>query len=410
MVLFAMPYMMALLTELLPLPRFVIYAADLAWITLLFCLVFRKKKQESIAIRILLIFAGVFALYTFIGYLFHFQSGLYYLWGVRNNFRYYVAFAGFALLLTQEKIDDLLGFLDRLFWLNAVITLVQFFILGYMRDDLGGIFGTASGCNAFTNIFLLIIALKTILWYLEKKEKLWLVLAKCGTCFLISALAELKFFFVEFALILVFALLMTRFSWRKFSIVIMAVIGVSLGLMLLVQVFPEYADFFSLNEIFQSASGEQGYTGAGDLNRLTAIGEIQDMFFPKLSDKLFGLGLGNCDTASYDFLTTPFFEQYSAMHYSWLSTAYTFLETGYVGLVFFFGFFVLCFVVISWLMKENRCNKLHGNLARIMAVMCCIIAVYNSSLRTEAGYMAYFVLALPFVRQNQKTGVVGLLV
>lgn len=36
----------------------------------------------------------------------------------------------------------------------------------------------------------------------------------------------------------------------------------------------------------------------------------------------------------------------------------------------------------------------YGHMPRIL---CIIISVYNSSLRTEAGYMVYFVLAIPFV-------------
>ena len=40
----------------------------------------------------------------------------------------------------------------------------------------------------------------------------------------------------------------------------------------------------------------------------------------------------------------------------------------------------------------------------IFAICCILIAIYNSSLRMEAGYMAYFVLALPFVESAKPQG------
>ena len=41
-------------------------------------------------------------------------------------------------------------------------------------------------------------------------------------------------------------------------------------------------------------------------------------------------------------------------------------------------------------------------IAKIMAILCVLISVYNSSLRTEAGYMAYFILAIPMVIQKEQ--------
>lgn len=69
-----------------------------------------------------------------------------------------------------------------------------------------------------------------------------------------------------------------------------------------------------------------------------------------------------------------------------------------MGLDFYIGFFVLLFFQIRF--AERSCSTEMLPLcktARIMALLCPLIAVYNSSLRTEAGYMAYFILAVPFM-------------
>ena len=47
---------------------------------------------------------------------------------------------------------------------------------------------------------------------------------------------------------------------------------------------------------------------------------------------------------------------------------------------------------------------IHSPIVLNLAICCILIAIYNSSLRMEAGYMAYFVLALPFVESAKPQG------
>ena len=110
------------------------------------------------------------------------------------------------------------------------------------------------------------------------------------------------------------------------------------------------------------------------------------------------MGMGNCDTASFALTNTPFFQKYGDMHYSWISYAIIYLETGYVGLMFYMGFFLLVYLKCRRMEKYSTGDmKRFCCVARIMAVMCMIISIYNNSLRSEAAYMAYFAMAIPFV-------------
>lgn len=341
-------------------------------------------------------FAGwiaAFFLVTLLVYLVRYQSALYYLWGLRNNFRFYVVFLAAAAFLRQEDGEALFKALDGLFWLNALVSLVQFFFFGIRGDQLGGIFGTASGVNGNTNLFFTIVITRSALCFLEKKEGGWRCFWKCAMALLIAALAELKFFFVLFLLILVLAVLMTDFTWRKFGLVLGGLAGALLGAAMLVKLFPSFVGWFSVNWLWQTASSETGYTASGDFNRLNAISAINEIFFHSWGQRLFGLGLGNCDTSSFEAITTPFYQAHSRLHYNWMSHSFLYLETGWIGLWFFFGFFALVFLA------AGKQRGQFSRQTRILTVCCVLIGVYNSSLRTEMAYLMYAVLALPFARK-----------
>ena len=401
--LIVMPFLFGALTEGLSIPGVIKYLLDIAWLILLI-MMFKMKIQDSKRrSSTITTWAILFFIYTLLGYVLLYQSALFYLWGVRNNFRYYVAFAAFCTFLEPEDAEDYLELFDKIFWVNVVVSLVQYFFLDKKGDALGGIFGVTSGCNGYSNVFFVIVLTKSVVFYMERRESLQACFCKFVAVILVSVLAELKFFFVEAVAILIFAALYTNFSWRKVGILLGGALGLSAGAALLTVLFPHFEEFFSLEWFWEAASSDEGYTYSGDLNRMTVITEINERFFDTITLKLFGMGLGNCDNAAYAFLITPFFDQYSGLHYTWLSTAYIYLETGWVGLIFFFGFFVLAFMNAQKI--EKKCTglaKSYCRIAKIMAIMCVMIGIYNASLRTEAGYMAYFVLAIPNVLAKKK--------
>lgn len=394
-----MPFGLAILNEILGLPWSIRYLLDVAWCLLLVYQLFSKRRGS----QGLGIWVWLFLIYTLLTYLPQWQSPLYYLWGMRNNFRFYAAFFAFAVFLSPQDVDDYLRLFDKLFWVNVVVSIYQFFFLQLDGDHLGGLFSTEAGGNGYTNIYFLIVVTRSIVLYLEKQEKLGRCLAKCAAALVVAAMAELKFFFVEFALVVAMAVLFTSFSWRKLAVIIGAAVGVLACAVLLTSLFPDFAGWFSLKWFLENALSNKGYTSSGDLNRLNAIPQINELWLQSGWQQLFGLGLGNCDTATYAILNTPFFESYGDMHYTWISYAMIYLETGWIGLIFYWGFFVLTYFGILRIERRSEgITKAYCRIARIMAVMCAVISVYNSSLRYEAGYMAYFVLAIPFALNRQK--------
>ena len=395
-----MPFLFGTFFELLRLPSLFKYLLDAANLLLILYLVLKirftsvldKKLKGPLAWIIVLV-----AL-TFFAYVAQYQSILYYLWGLRNNYRYYVLFFAVALFLDQNDIDHYFSLLDKVFWVNAVVSLAQYFLLGINGDHLGGLFGAERGCNTYTNMFFVVITAKTVVNYLNKQEELASGLTKIAVMLVVAALAELKFFYIEFLLIVVMAVLMTNFSWRKVLVLIGGLGGTMVGAYILTLLFPNSTGFLSIEGILNIAASKRGYTSSGDLNRLTAIPIISERFLKTFPQKLFGLGLGNCDTSNYHFLSTPFYGKYSYLNYLRFSIASIFLETGYLGLGMFFGFFVLVIWKIARMKKYTVMDTCYGQIAILVAVCCMMITFYNSTLRMEAGYMLYFILALPFVK------------
>lgn len=398
-ILLLFPFSIALLNETLGVPWSVRYILDAAYCSLLVYMYLSGRRSN----QRLTVWIWLFLTYTMLSYLPQWQSPLYYLWGVRNNFRFYVAFFAFTIFVKISDVESNFSLLDKLFWVNAIVSVYQFVFMGMSGDNLGGLFGVEKGSNGYTNIYFLVIVTSVVVQYLEKQTKLGSCLVKCGVALIIAAMAELKFFFVEFVLVIAMAVLFTKFSWRKLAVIIGTVIGVAGCVSLLTILFPGNENWYNFEWLLEYALSNKGYTSSGDLNRLNAIPRINELWLKNGWQRMFGLGLGNCDTSGYAFLNTPFFQANEHMHYTWRHYAMIYLEMGWIGLVFYFGFFVLVYLAIRKMEKKMDGTALsYCRISRIMCILCAIISVYNSSMRTEAGYMAYFVLAIPFAMQREK--------
>ena len=192
---------------------------------------------------------------------------------------------------------------------------------------------------------------------------------------------------------------------RKVWLGILITVLLIAGSHLIITKFSEYASWLNLDKFFNSAVSKSGYTNQGDMNRLTSFGMSLNRFLDTWLQKLFGLGLGNCDRAEgFEFLTSPFYRQYGWLHYDWFMLSFVLLETGLVGLAIYIMFFVLVFVAAG--REEKKCeDPTYCQMGQIIAVICPILVVYDSSLRIEIAYLIYFALALPFLKKGitQKT-------
>lgn len=400
-----MPFAFSFFIEFLGLPSAVKYVVDLGWLALMLgLLINRIRLPDRQPVHLLVLFVLFFGL-TALGVLLNFQTPQYYLWGLRNNIRFFVFFFACICFLKVERAAQCLRIFDILLWINLPLMLYQFVILDkegkYYGDFLGGIFGMQAGCNGYMNIFLMIVVAKSVLQYMNGQEGMMRCGINCAVALALAALSELKMFFLEFVIIVALASLITRFSVRKLWIILGGILGVLVAIRVIYVLFPAFAGWFRIDRIWETATSTKGYTGYNDMNRMTAVPMSLEQFLLSPWEKLFGLGLGNCDHASFDFLVTPFYRANNQLNYFYFSSAMLVLETGLVGLGLYVLFFVLLYFTVHQRQKRKQATTLYCQLARIMALMCLVLILYNNSLRTEAGYMVYFVLALPFMKTAQ---------
>lgn len=397
---FFFPAAQAFLTELLPIPDAIKFLCD-GFLVLLLLKLFSQRftKIDNYSMPFVVI-VGLFFFITLVGYLFNYQSVFYYLWGLRNNIRMFVAFFAFAYLADWEDAKGWIKALDALFVINFAVVILQYFS-GYGQDYIGGIFGTSKGCNGSLLIFLCIVFAKTILSFMRGEEKMSKCIFVSVASLLVSTLSELKMFFILFILILFMASFMTAHSIKKTLFFAFGAVLVVLFSTLLTVLYKDFTDFLSFDSLIKALT-DTGYATDEDIGRFTALPVISQRFLPGFFRKLFGLGLGNCDSSSLSMFNTPFFKSHQTVHYSYFSYAFLFLETGFVGLALYASFFVASFFVSRKLKKLEMADEFACQMSIILSVISLILLVYNSSLRMEIGFMLFFVLALPIISANEQ--------
>lgn len=338
----------------------------------------------------------------FFGVVFNLVNPLLVLWGLRNNARFFAFFFICAVLLDELDVNRILHFIRTMFWMNVALSTVQYFVFGFRDDYLGGFFGTSQGCNAYTNILLCIISAYHIATYIYNKSKLHILLANLAGCMYLATLAELKVFYVEFLIIAAAALLIKQPTMKTVGLILFGMIAIIGGILLLSRYSPDSLRFLFNEEDRTRYLFGNGYTGAGDLNRFTAISQLYERFFSENWLKaLFGFGLGSCETSNFNFLQSDFFRQYEYLHYRWFSHAWVYLEQGIVGLVLLVSFFASILACDI----RTRCPE-HAELraaAILFTITCFIGIIYNNALEIEACYMIAFFCAIPFsLRKRQE--------
>lgn len=396
LIFFFMPFMLAFLTELLGLPSFIRHLMDVILVALCAMIVIKRYFVIQSKAKPMILLVLAFFAYTLIVYLFNFQSIFYFIWGARNTFRFYVAFFIIALFLSEDEAYNCLKILDVLFWVNFVAVVFQFMFLDVRQDTLGGIFGIASHSNGYTLIFLSIVISKSLINAFDGQESIVYCVTKCGASLLVAVMAEMKFYFFLFVILLIITAAITRFTKKKLALVIVSIIVVWVGAILLTCIFEEFDDFWSLEKLWESAT-KANYSTSNDVNRLSAIYVLSKGYVKNVTQQLFGMGLGNCDVSDISIFNSVFYQNHSYLHYNWFASAMMFLETGIVGLIIYVAFFALCFMGALKQIKHKTGNRLFCKLAIVMSMVSVILLVYNEALKIEAGYMIYFILALPFL-------------
>lgn len=382
--------------------RQVNYLCDFLLVVLMICKLRKGNGRLLYKNRIIYIPIIAFVLVVLVGWLFNPAPIFMALWGARNYGRFFLFFV-FALVMWDEndviKIENVLL---KLFPIHMSLVAYQYLIEGLRQDNLSGIFGRYSGGNGGLMIYLTVLLCIIISRYEYKKIITPIFFLYLILSFINAALSELKFFFVLAAILVVWYLLMSRRKGRGMILALFFLIALYIGIQIFYIVFPEWANYLDIDNILNLLSNQKTYATSTDIGRTAVFSRLTPIISKWAgTDALwFGIGLGNGDYSSaFSFLNSAFYEVYEFTHYTWLSLGYLFVETGYLGVIAYIGFFVI--LEIRATLAYQKKNTYYNLLGTFFPMVFMILLVYNSTLRSNFAYIVFTVLSWQIIMDEK---------
>lgn len=399
----------ALLIGFMKAPRVLLYFTDILNVLLILNII--KKQGRYLKCDAPIVWMLIFALIGVLSAIVNFTSPVLAVWGIRQNFRFFVFFYACASIIDEKCIKVIMKILEIVFWISVPLCLYEALFVSYpagtiIGDMVGGIYYRIGG-NAPLNIILCLYIGFTMLKCFEKEETLTKLLLVLAAGVSMAVLAELKFFLIELVFITLYCAIVNKMNWKAILVIILGILALNFVITMFVAINSRgrgyyTADLFSFESMIQYATRESGYDGNGDLNRMTAITELKNRFFDKdIIGLLIGRGIGSAEySKSSTLLTSPFYNEYSYLHYQYFSHAFVFVENGFLGLFSYLMIFIssLFRSVFRW--KDTEWRKFY-----IMAVVLMLFLIfYNTTMRNEfCAYILYLILAIPFSKRFELT-------
>ncbi len=326
------------------------------------------------------------------------------LWGIRNQYRFFIFLLGCIFFLKEKDLIKIEKIFQHCFVINVFAVTIDF-LLGYTRDYCGGTFGIGHNCNSCAMMFMCIVCTYTVYMWLKKLftiKKLLFVLI-CSLYW--ATIAEIKAFYIWFLLIILGGVVFCNASVnKKIKIIVMCTIGMVSAVFMLSKIFPEQIEYILKYGLIGYAKGiNAGIYGFG---RTTAIKIANErMFKNNPLYILFGIGTGNAEFLDIGSikLYSSFYNSYKDFGYSAIFYAFIYIERGFLGLgVYLIIFFKSMVIALRNTKKEKVANNIAVDYQSVcMPVLIILICIYDSSLRiSSAGYLAFFMLSVPYWINN----------
>lgn len=388
-----------ILIDVFKFPSAIKYLTDILTL-LIFLLSFKRINRTipKLKMNILLGIIGIYFIYSIFSITIG-MSGLFLsFWGMRNIFRFYLFYLSCIATLDNDDFKKAIINLKKVYVLNFLLVLVQYFIFHYKMDYLGGIFGITKGCNGSLNLFIIIMLCIVFVEYLNNKSNITNLGLYIVSSFIIAGLAELKVIYFEIVVMAIVLLFIKKPSFRTLLIGVGLFGGMVIGLKVMENIFPDaykvIADWRNI-DIYLSSS----WFGQIEITRMTAFDIITNKFFDnKFYIILIGLGLGSCEETS--FKISQFAQNYGYMNYKRYSFAMKYLETGAIGLLLF----VMIFLIILIFALKNRKKNNKSIYAQTIILLIPFVFLniwYNESCTLEIAYLLYFILSVVGIERKE---------
>lgn len=335
-------------------------------------------------------------------------------WEFLVDFRLFGIMILVCLYWDYSLWDYFLRFLYRLQWINALLVVFEFFGLGLIQDNIGGMFGITAGGNGSLNLYLCFVCAYAISQYVALGRRgrvgLPLMLLTCVFSIAIAAVAEIKFFYFELVLLTLLLVVFNRPTRRTFGIVIAICLAIFVGMHIFSILMPsEFALMTNIDAIMAEADNSNISTGYG-VSRINAIPQINDMFFH--GDRMlntFGMGFGSATPGMASGLfVSRFYSIYGFLRYDYLQLSTLFLQVGFVGIALYL------LAVISPVLQgfhDRRSipveRKWVLGLSLTFVVLFFINCFYMATMRTQFTFLWALMLVGPYFAQRDSHSRMG---
>lgn len=388
----------------LKIPRMANYVTDIINIMIVFFAINKQiKHKENIKIKNWLLAVILLFFESIIGLMINMSELTLFIWSFRNIYRFFWFFWGCIVLLEKQDVEKIFKIFKIFLFINVIFCSYQYFILKLEQDCIGGTFGTDKGCNAYMNMFLSILLTYSFTKYNNKNTSLKELIIIFGMSLYIATISELKIVYVEFALIILGGIVISKPNKRTFFLVVFAIIILYITIQFLYIAYPYFRNFFSVDRIMEY-SGQNGYSNKENLNRFTAIKTLDNLFFQESMKKFVGFGSGSAEVSQFEIFNSEFSEKYLyKLNYSWFSHAFLFIENGYIGIFLYVLVFATIFFDSRKFIKNTDVRWIN-DFVQIIVMLTLINFIYNASLRTESAYMWYWGLSLGYICNKNDNG------
>lgn len=373
-------------------PSYIQYFNDIAWIILLYFIFkrnfFEKFKMWHLqSINFSLI---IYALACMISSIVNLVNPLLIIWAVRNTARFYIFYIA-CVLYFQKK--DVIVIFDKFFVIQIisfVISLYQYFILGYHMDTLGGIFGHGNG--AALNTFQALLFAYYLNGFLKKKQPFYKLVIITITSLIIAALAEEKAFFVYLIIVTFGTVILNKPTLKTIIIIAGLFFSIPIAMNLLASVNESW-NLEVLTDVNRSLKYmDQSY----GLSRLNPFPQIKSLFFGNsIVKNLFGIGFGaseNCDATL--IFTSDFYRKYGYLQYFDFTHQKKFIELGLLGFASYLLFFIITIINSLNMIFIKRKKEYQNYTMVVFAAVALISCMFSGALIYNDAYIIYFGLAV----------------
>ncbi len=381
-----------------PLPIELMYICDIAAIFLTILIIkslrsgvnigspwVKRSIYLALLVMVINIMAGVIGL----------VNPLWLLRGIRSVCRFYILYIGMILYWKKDDVYDFFRYAIKLYPLNFAVVLIQWIVWPDNYDGIIGITGT------YLAVYMTLVVSYYTVMYLRGKEPIWKLAIVAVLNFLTAAWGDQRGYYFMFIAAIVTVLLYERKTTKMFTVVIGGSIAIAVGLYIMSIWMPDsYNTLLGIDAIYEYGTRT---SGGYEISRFGAFGELNDLFFHNdIFRNLFGYGLGSCEVNS------PFYNQYGHLHYTWFTHQWTFLETGYVGIIILVFFFVwhLGMARVSKRECKNQTDQGLVIVCASIATVAIITTMYFSMHRGYHGYLFYALMAMIMIllKENSYEG------